>query len=191
MPSRRRLLAAIGTAPLVGVAGCLGLAPRADADDPRDTPEFDYPDDPDRYPAFDDDHPVDVQIDRDDADDTVEIGSREGVPDRHRPHHLQIADDVGGSTVEIGIYDALADEPVHGASHDLPEDGVRRFSLLEPSKYVLVLRVPDLEAERTLRVPCSFFDCNLSQTDVLIREDGTIHASVVSTLVACSDPFEC
>lgn len=191
MPSRRRLLAAIGAVPVAGVAGCLGLAPRAKPTDRHDTPAFDYPDDPDRYPAFDEDRPVDVQVAPDQVTETVEIGSRDGVPDHHHPHHLLIIDDADGSTVEVGIYDALADEIVYEASHELPEDGARRLAILEPSKYIFKVRVPDLEAEETLQVPCSFFDCNHSQTYVVLHESGEIHSSVVSTLVACRDPFEC
>ncbi len=193
MPSRRQLLAAIGATPALAAAGCLDLAPRATGheDGPTGDPTFTFPDDPDAYPVQSGDRPIEVTLPEGEPYESVEIGSRAGVDDRHRPHNLRIATRVDVSSVDVGVHDALTETTRHAGRHAIPEDDHLHITLLEPSKYLVTVRVPDVDAATTLRVPCGSFDCNWSATNVVVPETGEIGSSTVTTLIGCPEAFSC
>jgi hypothetical protein len=172
--NRRTFLAGAGTAlsaPLVGRLPIPADATHDRTDDVADSPDLD---------SFD---PTEVRTE-------LSVGSREGVadPEDNRPHGVSVWNAMPeASAVEVRIVDVADDRTVLELTTQLAADATVEFSLLEPSTYRLDIRVPAMDANETVEVSRSWFDCNGSSTQVGVFEDGRIDSRTVTTLLACAD----
>lgn len=180
--NRRTILAALG-ASAGSLAGCVASGD----DDPgigASTPT--PPATPDGTPpansgGLDDFDPASTHA-------QVDVGSRDGVDDRFKPHDVSVWN-AGGEerTLHVRVVDRRAGTTAYRDAHEVPADAALDLSLLEPSRYLLQVWEPAGGPETTLRVDCALFDCNGSVTRVALFEDRT-RSSVVSTMAGCPSP---
>lgn len=121
----------------------------------------------------------------------VQVGSREGVEDDFRPHHIFVGNSrKGEQSGAIRILDRIAESTVHRAKYTIPTGKDLKISLLTPSKYYVQLWGPAVSSPQTLLVPCDQFDCNSSSTIIEIFGGGEVRATILTTLLACPG-YEC
>lgn len=172
--SRRSLLAAgAGLASAASLAGCLGSKPLV------------LPPGSGRSPPT-----ADGTLDEYDPSRTLEtrdIGDPEAMGDDSdvEPHGLNLWNATAESQrVELAIADRENETVVLRETLDLPGDVAVSFRLVEPSAYLVSLRVPKYGVRERLQVPRDAFDCNTSATDVGVF-GYEIRSSFYSTLVLC------
>ncbi|EJN57022.1 hypothetical protein [Halogranum rubrum] len=121
----------------------------------------------------------------------LSVGERSQVQSEHRkPHQVWVwndADEAHDLTLTLS-----------NARGTIVE---RTVSFEANSKLVVVLQVPsayeftvavkgegagEIDASETVEIPFSQFDCNDSATDVVVRDDGSIESSSVTTEMACT-----
>lgn len=119
----------------------------------------------------------------------VDVGTRDGVPEKYGPHDLVVWNAVERETrISLRVLDRVAETTVHRDEYDLPTDQAVSVTLLSPSRYFVQLWGPAIEPPETLRVPCSFFDCNSSVTRIGVFDGGAVRSSVMSTDAGCPSP---
>ncbi|QLH81711.1 hypothetical protein [Halosimplex pelagicum] len=182
--NRRQVLAGLGSALSVTAAGCPSGPLGSRSDGPAGEPATDLPETPGEYPMGTGD--LDA-FDPTETYRTVEVGSREGVPEAFRPHDVAVWNAASHDETVVDIHDYATETRPLDRSFAIPDDAAVRVSLLEPSPYLVTVGVPDAGAEQTLKVPCRFFDCNSSATQVGLF-DGEIRSTVWSTLAGCRSP---
>ncbi|WP_226482932.1 hypothetical protein [Natrinema amylolyticum] len=181
--NRRTILAGAGFAFSTPFAGCLAdSVSSGDTGAEHDPDSSDIPDSPGDYP-------VNTggleEFDPESTYEEIDIGSREGVDDSSRPHDVEIWNEAAESEVVLRTIDFREELVVHHETYEIPDDTSLSVSLVEPSEYLIEMRVPATETQRMLRVPCHFFDCNASVTRIGIFEDGKMRSSVLLTTAAC------
>lgn len=143
------------------------------------------PDDPSEYPTtttdLDQFNPAETYRD-------IDIGSRDGVAEQHKPHLVRIWNTTSISPVSVRVMHPATETFVHTERYKIPTDTQLVLTLLEPAEYLVEVCVPTAETILTLRVMCRMFDCNSSRTDFGIFEQGEIRSSWVSTTTGCSGP---
>lgn len=183
---RRTVLGAVGTG-LPSLSGCLVAA---DGQSASDGATETSPATPESTP------PVNTggvdEFDPSNTYERVEVGSRKGVKEEFKPHHLLIWNTYGSEqTVQLRILDRVAVTTAHRAAYTIPADAALEVSLLTPSKYYVQLWGPAIDTPETLLVPCDLFDCNASITRIGIIETGRVRSSVISTLAGCFSTPDC
>ena len=193
---RRTLLALTGSTTLGAVAGCIGT-PTGGADtdsdsDPTGTTDSDLtiPDSPEKYPVDDPGDLTVIDFSPSDTYNEIELGSRDGVKEAYGPHAIRVLNVGGHPEITVGVIDVLDEEIVHDESHAIPENEELRLQLQTPSLYVVTVRLPALDVDHTLKVPCEYFDCNNSNVMIGVFSDEEI-ASVVSTTLADCPGYPC
>ena len=195
---RRAVLGAVG-AGLVSFAGCstsgtVGTSPAtarsttsaahpSSTDTPTSAPDSpvptpDYPESTGEVETFDPAETV----------EEVQVGSREGVanPDNNLPHDVRVWNRASTDVVaRIRLVDYVEGSVALDETYDLPADAAVTLSILEPSSYVLEVRVPEAGTRETLSVPRPRFDCNNSATRVAVSADGNIDSMLITTAVFC------
>ncbi|WP_247002335.1 hypothetical protein [Halosolutus gelatinilyticus] len=181
--NRRTLLAGAGVALTIPFAACLDGVAAGESDDGGDAADVDIPDSPSEYPVnsggLDEFSPTATY-------EEVAIGSRRGVADEYRPHDVAVWNAAAEPEIDLRIIDSAAESVVHRETYAIPDDTALVVSLLQPSAYLVEVRVPAAETRHTLRVPCHFFDCNSSVTRIGALDDEEIRSSVLSTTAECS-----
>ena len=181
--NRRTVLTGTGFALSASSAGCLGNSGLS-----GDTGDDYGPDDSDTVDSASD-YPVNTgdleEFDPERTYKEVAVGDRDGVDDSYRPHDVAIWNEAAESEVGLRIVDSTEESVVHHETYQIPADTTLSVSLLEPSEYRIEVRVPATETQHTLRVPCRFFDCNVSSTRIGVFEEGQMRSSVLSTTMAC------
>lgn len=184
---RRSLLAGASAALSSPIVGCLGDGDRlADGGLGGGGTEGDDVD------ALVDGNPEDYPVNSGGLDEyppeethrEVDVGSRDGVDDRYGPHGVLLWTDAADLEIDLRVVDAAESSVVYRERHALPADAVLSVRLLEPSLYLVEVRVSGTETRHTVRVPCSFFDCNSSSTRIGIDPDR-VRSSVFTTLAGC------
>jgi hypothetical protein len=100
-------------------------------------------------------------------------------------HHVFVWNDSGNPRrVAVTLRDVAAGRTVVDEQFRVPGDDAIALEVGRPAPYVLRV-VPAGTEGRRLGVPAEFVDCNSSSTNVAVRWNGTVEATVVSTLVAC------
>jgi hypothetical protein len=120
----------------------------------------------------------------------VELGNRAEVANAslNRPHDLAVWNATGSSiSVELRIADAAGEHPPFKIAYGVPADDAVVVALLEPSEYSVEVDAPVEEADASMTVPRSRFDCNDSTTQIGVFEDGTVKSRLVTTLAFCTD----
>lgn len=181
--NRRTVIASAGLALSTSFAGCLANStPLGDTGNENDPSNSDIPDSPSDYPVNT------GELEEFDPGSTymeVDIGSREGVDDAYKPHDVGIWNEVAESEVTLRIIDYTEESVIHYETYEIPDGTSLSVSLLKPSEYLVEVSVPDTETQHIVRVPCRFFDCNASVTQIAVFEDGQMRSSVLATTVAC------
>ena len=197
---RRTVLLASTTAVAV-IAGCLGLesddsgsagdGPSADSE-PTDNTDSDLtiPDSPEEYPVDDPGDRTAIDFSPSDTYKEIELGSRDGVEAKYEPHTIRVCNFASHPEITVGVIDVLDENIVHDETHEIPENEDLKLQLLTPSLYVVNVRLPELDAEHTVNVPCEYFDCNDSNVKIGVFSDEEI-ASVVSTTLADCPGYPC
>ena len=179
---RRDLLAAVGAAGTLSVAGCVGFD--GPDDDTESDDASDRTDSDDRGDTGDGD---DIQADAEPIE-TVPVGDRDGVPfpDNNGPHGVQVVNDAD-ETRELRVVVNRAGERLLDRIFDVPAGRRVELVLNEPDRYEVAVGV-DGRLGDTVGVSRSRFDCNDSSTEVSVDGDGEVASTTVSTLVACPGP---
>lgn len=178
---RREILGVIGGL-TSGLTGCLATGVSNQPADSTTTPRT-----PRETP------PVNTgglsEFDPGDTYQHIDIGTRDGVPEKFKPHTLLVWNALERETqVFIRILDRVAATTAHRDEYKIPTDQTLRVTLLAPSRYYLQLWGTAIESPETLLVPCSLFDCNSSVTRIGVFENGDVRSSVMSTAAACPSP---
>ena len=179
MPTRRTTLAAISSASIPFVAGCLGNLPPGGSEFEDDWPTI--PDSPESYPII---QPGDRSFDSfyEMEFETRELGTED---DYYRPHAIKVGNVGGVSGIDVGIIDTLAEEVMFKGRHTPPDGTGVKFRLLTPAQYIVKVRVPESDYQHTVRVMCSTFDCNASSTQIGVFDDDDIASSNTSLGAIC------
>jgi len=179
---RRKVLTAAGLTTLAPLSGCSSV--NFGSEGGNEDTELEIPDSPDEYPVSEGDLSL-PEFEPGEKYIEFDIQSREGIDDAFGPHGVSVWNATVESAVSLGIIDVLDTSVHHHESYKIPHNQEIFVSLLNPSKYILNIRVPDRETEQTLLVPCGFFDCNESSTLIGIFDGGQIESTVRSTRAAC------
>ncbi len=185
---RRDLLAAVGTAGALSVAGCVGYETTDAGVDGPDDGDADQPDD-ERSDAADGQGDGDGERLGGSAPvETVAIGDREGVPfpDNNRPHGVRVANDAAGAR-ELRVVVARDGDQVLDRVFDVPGGDTVALTLNQPAGHEVAVGAGGRLLD-TVTVPRSRFDCNGSTTEVTVDGDGEVTSTTISTLVACPGP---
>ena len=185
--NRRQVIAGVAAGSVTSIGGCLGHLSNSSSPAQQ---SMTFPEDPDEFPVNDDEGIEDRWEDWDETE-RIKLGSREGIDDAYGPHGIRVINAADAQPVEFGVFDVLEDEVIHHERYDLDHDEYLEVSLLRPSKYLVKVRLPDAGTEHGLRVPCNLFDCNSSSTNLEIVDDDHFRSSVISTMVACHETFDC
>lgn len=181
---RRTFLVATGFSIAAPLAGCLS----------RTASEKDAENDTSHISDAVSEYPVNsgglAEFDPEETYKDVDIGSREGVADDYRPHAVVIWNEAAEPEIRLRITNSKEKTVVHHETYAIPDDTALSVSLVEPAEYIVEMGVPETEATHTLRVPCYFFDCNVSFTRIGVFAEGDIRSSVLSTTASCPS-FEC
>lgn len=200
--SRRWLLELTVGSICTGIAGCLDSdesnTEDSDSEEPdseasqhgSDDRDLEIPDSPEEYPVTDSGNRSISDFHSGETYKDIDLGSRDGVDDAYGPHSVLVVNEAGVDEVDFGVIDVVENVIIHHETYAIPEGEKLVATLLEPSKYVLNVYVPEWEGKHSLRVPCSFFDCNGSSTRIGIFADGRINSSGLSTLIGCPS-FTC
>lgn len=181
--NRRAILGLVGGV-TGGFAGCLATgvsdqAPDSTATTPPATPSGPPPVNTGGLSEFD---PAETYK-------HVDVGTRDGVPEKFEPHDLLIWNALERETrISMRLLDRVADTTTHRDEYDIPADQAVSVTLLSPSRYFVQLWGLAIESPETLLVPCSLFDCNSSVTRIGVFERGDVRSSVMSTTAACPSP---
>lgn len=181
--NRRTVLAGVCFALPASSAGCLGSSglsgATGDEHEPDDSATLDSPTDV----------PVNMgdlaEFDPERTYKEITVRSRDGVAESYRPHDVAIWNEAAEPEVGLRITESAGGSVVHHETYEIPADTTLSVSLLEPSEYRIEVRVPAAGTRHTLRVPCRFFDCNVSSTQIGVFEDGQMRSSVISTTMEC------
>lgn len=113
--------------------------------------------------------------------ETIRIGEN---PGEINPHGVVVWNALESSArVHVRVFDSAASETRHERSYDLPSDIAVAISLRKPSRYRIALRVPDVDAQRTISVPDRLFDtCNESYTHASVRPTGLTERTMTTEL---------
>lgn len=170
--NRRSLLAGGGLAIASPLAGC-----RAPGTSPA-VPEY-----PSKYPVS---SRGTVDYYSSGTYETHEIGDRSGVDDAYEPYPIVVWNAAGVPEVELILWDVIDEVDAYSETHEIPEDEDLELVLLEPSKYLVRVRVPDTETQHTVRVPCGFFDCYSIPTTIGILAADEIESDTgLVPLISC------
>lgn len=174
---------------LAGLAGCstIDSPERADAvpggptstgtPDGEVTPA--YP-----TPARDTDLVFEFEPDRTDA--SLEVGDADAVPGTDRSHALAVWNDgPGPRTLELRVRDRTDGSAPVDDDFEVSSGGSVAVSFLEPSDYVVDVRIPETGTGASVSVGAGRIDCNASSTFLRVGPDGQFSAASFSTLVGC------
>lgn len=181
---RRTYLALVGG--LLG-AGCSGLSsPSTPTLTPA--PVTTRTDGPTATPT-----PADPAAGPESTVELVRIGRRDEVrnPADNRPHVVEIwntADTGTRIAVTISSRPSGSDvvQTVLDETYEVPPDAAVQVRLVEPSNYVVEVRVSAIDAGEQFTVPADSFDCNEHGYQVaVVPADERIEVTEYSTAVAC------
>lgn len=171
--SRRTILGSVATAALGALGGCLTrfgrrLPVAEAAESARSVP---------RQPDFGNDG---------DPFTVLTVGDRRFVvPPRDEPHSLWLWNDATAARTLPVRLSVARGETVFARDVSFPADGIFAIDLLEPADYRLELG--GVAEGYSYDVDRSQFDCNDSATDIVVRTDGSVEESTITTTVGC--PF--
>ena len=164
------------------VAGCTGASDGGSSTDDTESKTNDGPEQarttnsPIRYPGL----LVDSQYDQ--AQTLLVVGTQSNPRSPYReakPHEMLVWNDAN-TTRTIGVEFADRRE-----QYELKPDGYLRVQVAKPSNLTVSLPSDSDAANETVRVPARRIDCNDSQTDVAVRENGSIGIKSISTMAGC------
>lgn len=177
------------SAGLVALAGCSATDAPGQADavpggststetpTPEVTPEF-------PSPEGDSDLLFEFKPDRTDA--TVEVGDEDEVPGTDRSHGLVVWNDAAVSrTLELRVRDRLEGSTSVDDVYEVSPGGSVSVSFVEPSDYVVDVRVRETGTGASTTVRSGQIDCNASGTYLRIAPDGGFTSSSFSTMMGC------
>jgi hypothetical protein len=182
---RRDLLAGLGTAGTLALAGCA-----AEGDDPGDRPAETTEDATDRDPTTDTpdgDGPDDTWTPESETpQETVTVGDPETVafPQNNGPHDLRVWNDAAAER-SLSVTVVRGGESVLDRTFTLAADAWVQVRLHAPAGYDLSVSAGEVAG--SLTVSRSQFDCNQSWTTVAVRETA-VEDRTVSTAMGCPGP---
>jgi len=183
--NRRQALLGMA-AGFASVAGCTGASDGGSSSDDTEPKTNDEPEQsratgptvsaPARYPSL----LVDSEYDQ--AQAVVVIGNRSNPRSPYRdakPHEVLVWNDASTTrTMAVELADRRE-------QYELKPDGYLRVQVAKPSNLTVSLPSDSDAANETVRVPARRIDCNDSQTDVAVRENGSIGIKSISTMAGC------
>ena len=197
MVNRRALLTLISGSGSFMTAGCL-------ADETTRAGVTDYGNELNSVDAdieFDDpeNYPINVRGERSifdfNAEERVfeeELGEDEVAGTELRPHGVQLLNATESPVIfDFLVYDSLNEHALHRDTYRVPQETEGRFSLMTPSLYLLHTRLPEVDIEQTLQVPCNIFDCNSSVTHIGLFPNHELNSLTFTTEVLCRETFTC
>lgn len=116
---------------------------------------------------------------------SVNIGRRTGVNDAYGPHEVAIWNADGEPEITVLVADMITESVALYEQYGIPEDAALSISLREPSNYFVDVGVPSTDTHHRLRVPCGFFDCNDSRTQIGVLGSKDVRSFVTSTMAQC------
>jgi hypothetical protein len=126
-----------------------------------------------------------------DAFDPAAITARRGVGQpspfaTHQPHNVVVMNDDPGRArpVRVIVYERPAQSVRLDEVIRLPGHAAARIELRRRSTYAIGVSTRQGDGQ-WLQVPRETFDCNESATNVAVRSDGSVEATVVSTTMLC------
>lgn len=129
-------------------------------------------------------------FDPDSVQAEIELGNRDEVADEslNQPHDVAVWNATATSiSVELQVSDAAGERPPFEMAYGIPAGDAVVVALLEPSEYNVEVQASVAEAEASMTIPRSRFDCNASTTQVGVFGDGTVKSRLVTTLAYCTD----
>ncbi|WP_135825487.1 hypothetical protein [Halorussus ruber] len=178
--NRRELLAAVGVG-ATGIAGFVGGRGASARQGTRTTT-------PSTTTESDGFTGIDSSAERPFA--AISVGSREGVrnPENNKAHAVRVWND-SNSARTIGLLLSRGDwgdaeSPLIDRQIEFPADGYLTLRLLEPASYALAVSSGGGTSE-PVQIPRAQFDCNDSQTDVAVTEDGQVESVTTTTEIGC------
>ena len=165
------------------VAGCTGASDGGSSTDDTESKTNDGPEQartansPIRYPGL----LVDSQYDQ--AQTLLVVGTRSNPRSPYReakPHEMLVWNDANTTrTMAVELADRRE-------QYELKPDGYLRVQVAKPSNLTVSLPNGSNTTERSIRVPADLVDCNDSQTDVAVRENGSMETSEITTDGGCA-----
>ena len=184
--NRRQALLGVA-AGFASVAGCARTSDIGSSPDDTEPKTNDEPEQsratgptvsaPARYPSL----LVDSEYDQ--AQAVVVIGNRSNPRSPYRdakPHEVLVWNDASTTrTMAVELADRRE-------QYELKPDGYLRVQIAKPSNLTVSLPNGSNTTERSIRVPADLVDCNDSQTDVAVRENGSMETSEITTDGGCA-----